>query len=50
MVYPPAKSRAVWQWGTSIGVLVALVALVLIRDSTLADWVCVNGRCFQQSG
>ena len=45
MVFPPAKTRAAWQWGVSVGVLGALVALVLVRAAALADVVCIGTRC-----
>lgn len=45
MVFPPAKTRTAWQWGTSLAVVGALVALVLYRDSTIGDWVCFQTRC-----
>ena len=41
MVYPPQESRKQWQWGTAIGVLVVLAALVVIRDGQLGEWFCV---------
>ncbi len=41
MVYPPQATRRAWQVGTVIGVAVALVALLLFRDSQIGDWFCV---------
>ncbi len=47
MVFPPAAARTRWQWGVGAGVLVALVALILVRDTTVGDWVCSANACRQ---
>ncbi len=47
MVYPPARSRAAWQWGVSAGVLIALIGLIVYRDSTIGEWVCSTTACRQ---
>ena len=41
MVYPPQQSRREWLWGSAIGVLVVLAALVIIRDGQIGEWFCV---------
>ena len=40
MVYPPARSQAVWQFGTLIGLLVALIGLIVIRDAQFGELFC----------
>ncbi|HEV2780362.1 MAG TPA: rhomboid family intramembrane serine protease [Actinophytocola sp.] len=40
MVYAPARSRAAWQTGTMIGLVVALVGLILVRDAQLGELFC----------
>jgi membrane associated rhomboid family serine protease len=52
MVYPPQQSRRQWQWGTAIGVVVVLAALVIIRDGQIGEWSCTyaangDGSCSQ---
>ena len=41
MVYPPQRTRTVWLWGTVIGVLVVLAALLIFRNSQIGEWFCV---------
>jgi membrane associated rhomboid family serine protease len=41
MVYPPQRTRREWQWGTVIGVLVVMAALVIVRDGQIGAWYCV---------
>ena len=40
MVYAPAHRRGAWQIGTCVAVLVVLVAILVIRDVTLAPVTC----------
>jgi len=52
MVYPPQRTRRRWQWGTAIGVVVVLVALVIVRDAQIGQWACSytadgSGSCSQ---
>jgi membrane associated rhomboid family serine protease len=52
MVYPPQRSRRQWQWGVTIGVLVVLAALVIVRDGQIGEWDCSypangDGTCSQ---
>jgi membrane associated rhomboid family serine protease len=42
MVYAPAQARTVWQAGTVLGLAVALVGLVVLRDAQFGDVVCFN--------
>jgi len=42
MVYAPAKNRAYWQGGAVAVLVVALVALVFVRDAQLASAVCMT--------
>jgi membrane associated rhomboid family serine protease len=41
MVFPPRDSRRAWQWGVSIGLVVVLVALTVIRGDQLGSWQCL---------
>lgn len=41
MVYPPPRTRKTWLWGTVIGVLVVLAALLIFRDGQIGEWFCV---------
>jgi len=41
MVYPPARSRNTWLWGTVIGVVVVLAALLIFRNGQIGEWFCV---------
>jgi membrane associated rhomboid family serine protease len=41
MVYPPPKQRKKWLWGTTITLVVVLVALLVYRDSQIGEWFCV---------
>ena len=41
MVYPPQRTRTVWLWGTVVGVLVLLAALLIFRNSQIGEWFCV---------
>ena len=41
MVFPPRHSRRAWQWGVSIGLVVVLVALTVIRGDQLGSWQCL---------
>lgn len=41
MVYPPQRSRQQWLWGTVIGVLVVLAALLILRNGQIGEWFCV---------
>jgi hypothetical protein len=41
MVYPPLAQRKQWLWGTAIGVLVVLLALLIFRDGQIGEWFCV---------
>lgn len=41
MVYPPQRSRMTWLWGTVIGVIVVLIALLIFRDGQIGEWFCV---------
>ncbi len=47
MVYPPPKNRLVVQVGVSAAVLVVLVALIVVRDSTIGQWICSEVYCRQ---
>lgn len=40
MVYAPAARRTVWQVGTCVTVLVALVAILVTKDLSLGNWTC----------
>jgi hypothetical protein len=40
-VYPPQRVRREWLWGSVIGVLVVLVALIVVRDAQIGEWYCV---------
>jgi multisubunit Na+/H+ antiporter MnhE subunit len=41
MVFPPRDSRRAWQWGVSIGLVVVLVSLTVIRSDQLGSWQCL---------
>ncbi|MEO5832373.1 MAG: rhomboid family intramembrane serine protease [Nakamurella sp.] len=47
MVYPPPANRRAIQIGVSVAVLVALVALIVVRNGTIGDWVCTVNFCRQ---
>ena len=47
MVYAPPRRRMVWQVGVSVGVLIVLVALILVRNGTIGDWICTVNSCRQ---
>lgn len=47
MVFAPARTRMTWQLGVGVSVLVAILALVVYRDSTIGDWVCSATSCRQ---
>lgn len=40
MVFPPQRARREWLWGSVIGVLVVLAALLIIRDGQIGEWYC----------
>jgi membrane associated rhomboid family serine protease len=42
MVYPPAKSRLIWQVGVCVGVLAIMVGLLVFRDAQIGSWNCVD--------
>jgi membrane associated rhomboid family serine protease len=51
MVYPPPRTRNAWQWGTVIGVLLVLAALLIFRTGQIGEWFCVylpdgSGECY----
>ncbi|MEO7125058.1 MAG: rhomboid family intramembrane serine protease, partial [Nakamurella sp.] len=51
LVYAPAKDRLRWQIGTCVGVAVLLVAVFVVKDMALGDWVCTgttapSGSCY----
>lgn len=41
MVFPPRQSRATWQWGVSIGLVVVLAALTAIAVDQIGSWYCL---------
>src|SRR6478752_10736794 len=41
MVFPPRDSRWASQWGVSIGLVVVLVSLTVIRSDQLGSWQCL---------
>jgi membrane associated rhomboid family serine protease len=41
MVFPPRSTRRAWQWGVSIGLVVGLAVLTVIRADQLGSWYCV---------
>jgi membrane associated rhomboid family serine protease len=47
MVYAPQKNRVAVQVGVCAGVLVVLLALILVRNGTIGDWVCTVNACRQ---
>ncbi|WP_111764944.1 rhomboid family intramembrane serine protease [Nakamurella deserti] len=47
MVYAPPKNRLAIQVGVSVGVLVVLLALIVVRNGTIGDWVCTVNACRQ---
>ncbi len=47
MVYAPQKNRLAWQVGVSVGVLVVLVALIMVRNGTIGEWQCFSTYCRQ---
>lgn len=47
MVYPPPANRRAIQIGVSVTVLVVLVALIVVRNGTIGDWVCTVNFCRQ---
>lgn len=47
MVYAPQKNRVAVQVGVCVGVLVVLLALIVVRNGTIGDWVCTVNACRQ---
>ncbi len=41
MVSPPPAKRREWLWGTTITLVVVLVALLVYRDGQIGEWFCV---------
>lgn len=41
MVFAPRQSRAAWQWGVSIGLVVVLAALTAIAADQIGSWYCL---------
>lgn len=42
LVYAPAANRLRWQVAACVGVGVVLIALIVVKDATLGEWVCAN--------
>lgn len=42
LVYAPAANRLRWQLTACVGIGVVLIALIVVGDITLGDWVCAN--------
>jgi membrane associated rhomboid family serine protease len=40
MVYPPQRLRREWLWGSVIGMVIVLMALLIIRDGQIGEWYC----------
>lgn len=42
MVYPPARTRAMWQWGTVAATVVVLIVVLVVRDQAIGQWICAS--------
>jgi hypothetical protein len=41
MVFPPRASRAAWQWGISIGLVVVLAGLTVVAADRIGAYYCL---------
>jgi membrane associated rhomboid family serine protease len=50
MVFAPARTRSLWQAGIVVGLTVALIGLIVMRDAQFGDMICFNAlNCIQIS-